>query len=454
MDLRLRTTQTATMQMTASLRRTLHLLQVSHVELRQEISHMLSSHALLEEFEEALQEVCRHDANHVNKNTNTAWNADDHAQPQTLHDHLRQQLTLSSLNQKSRLIAEVLIDGINERGYLDISLEEALYVLDDPHIVMSEVIEILKKLQSFEPIGVAARTSQECLLLQVRRAHINRNVAHDLCYILEECYNELVSNNKTLLLAKTGFTEKRLSTSITQIRSFHLAPGNVFDYTADMYISIPDLIVEQNKTKNEWHVQLHPYTSPKIIINQFYAHTVLSTSSKQHIMQWRKQINEARSFIWSLNNRYSTLLMVMRAIVVRQHAFLEKGETYMRTLSIRDIATDVGLHASTISRVVRDKYVQTPHGIIAMRSFFSVGIIHQYQEISSKALCGHIRQMISSEPQTYPLSDELLRKKLEKRNIFVARRTVSKYRKNLGFASSRYRKQKAKWHDDRISELR
>lgn len=436
MDLRIRLAQKQKLIMTLNMKQMIKLLQLSSVDLCQEVNDMLESCVLLEVDD---QDFRGNRVTHVSYGWDYECDVEVCSLPETLHEHLSWQLNLLSLSSFERLVAEVLIDGIDDKGYLTVTPEEVLSTLKAEAVGISSVLPVLHKIQGFDPAGVAARTQQECLSLQLERVDAPFSVKKNAFYLLEKCYSELIHGDLSALKYKTGWCIDDVSMAFNVITCLHPFPGHIIDSARVVYCT-PDVFVFKND--DSWSASLNPRVSPILKINSHYVNSinVLPDAKAKEVKFWRNQLRDARFFVRGLNNRYSTILQVMHILVEKQQRFLDQGEEGMQVLSMQSVAAELGLHESTISRVVQNKYVQIPQGVVAMNYFFSSGVSNQ--NISAVALKSHIRQMITRENQEQPFSDIGIQQQLQRLNISVARRTVTKYRKELGFASSRHRKYK------------
>jgi len=419
--------------MTSSMQQAIRLLQLPSVELCQELDAMLQSCIFLE-----IDESDQFSDGYKNFSlaaTHPSFTEDTSAVPETLDSYLRWQLNFLSLNSIESAIAEVLIDGINEKGYLKISLQDVITVLNIEALDISMVLAVLQKIQEFEPAGVAARTEQECLSIQLERKVLNKAVKLNALKLLETCYEDLADNSWATLQKKAGLSEIEIQLAMSAIQSLDPFPGWKIGDSSISYC-IPDLLV--TKHNDRWSVTLNKSVSPRVRISPYYKRVICSSDNYADNGHWRQQLKHAQCFVRGLNNRYSTLLQVMYALLAKQQDFFELGEPAMKVLSMRSVAKDLGLHESTVSRAVRGKYVQTPRGLLPMNYFFSADVCSQ--GVSAVALQAAIRKIIASENIHAPLSDANVQQALATMNINVARRTVTKHRRSLGFSSSRQRK--------------
>jgi len=337
----------------------------------------------------------------------------------SIQDHLNEQIRLAPLSDRDMLIAETLIDAIDDNGYLidelDLIIDGLNRAINDPDytIETDEVETVLHMVQHLDPPGCGARDASECMHIQLSQ--------------MPE--TELVEN------------DERLREIITLIRTLNPRPGRQIVKDLDQYI-VPDVFVK--KEKGVWRVELNPDIAPRLGINSLYAGMVKRADKSDDNNFLRNHLQEARWFIKSLQSRNETLLRVGTAIVERQRSFLEYGDEAMKPLVLRDIAEQLSLHESTISRVTTQKYIHTPRGIFEFKYFFSSHVsTANGGECSATAIRAMIRKFIAAEDATKPLSDSKIANTLVAEGIQVARRTVAKYRESMAIPPSNERKRLA-----------
>ena len=357
---------------------------------------------------------------------------------QTLREHLLWQLEMEDFTPRQVLIGEAIIDSIGDDGYLSIKLEEvADYIDDDTTVTFSEVEETLTKIQRLDPIGVAARSIPECLVLQLRQlAPATPGLA--LAIELAETKLDQVANRDYGELRRSLRTsEEDLHSALALIKSCNPKPGFAVSPAATEYV-IPDVFVR--KVDNRWQVEISPSGVPKLSVNQEYAR-MLRGSGDHAVL--RTQLQEARWLIRSLEIRNETLTKVATSIVTRQTEFLEHGDEAMKPMVLRDIAEEIDMHESTISRVTTNKYMHTPRGVFEFKYFFSSHLSSATgEDQSSTSVRAKIRKLIGAENPAKPLSDSKIANLLSDEGISVARRTVAKYREAMNIASSSDRRQR------------
>ncbi len=451
--------------LTPQLQQSIRLLQLSTLELNQELEQMLQDNPLLEREEDdeaALSvEAPAHTAEAEAQSTETAapessdtesattlddsdWNDysaaggddedGDYAQGaisgSTLREHLLNQLIVSPLTLRDRTLVAALIDDLDEAGFLTQPLEDITASLQDEieELEPEEVDTALKHLQNMDPTGVGARNLAECLTLQLRALPPD-TPARDAAMRLTAHYLDLLAARDVGKLKKMlGIDDATLRAARALILSLNPRPGSAFGADETHYV-IPDVYVR--KVKGMWVASLNPDAMPKLRVNRVYA-DILSRHRESGGSQLASQLQEARWLIKNVQQRFDTILRVSQAIVDRQKHFFEHGEVAMRPLVLREIAEAVELHESTISRVTTQKYMMTPRGLYELKYFFGSHVATDNGgACSSTAIRALIKQLIAAESGKKPLSDGQLAEVLGQQGIVVARRTVAKYRESM-----------------------
>jgi len=448
--------------LTPQLQQSIRLLQLSTVELNQEIERILMENPALEreDHEEA------GDAPAPQGSTSSAateapaaptevtdWSADvasnwrqggddeendrNFATPDTptLRDHLHGQLSLTNLGARDRAFVGLLIDALDDDGYLTQSLEEIAALLPpEAEADVEELSIALRHLQNFEPAGVGARSPGECLALQLRN-HAQcpeRELALQIC---DKHLELLAARDYARLKNLTGASDDALRNAQRLIRGLNPRPGAAFARVETRYV-VPDVIVK--KVRGAWRASLNPDAMPRLRINRLYAEIAAGARSGQGLSS---QLQEARWLIKNVQQRFDTILRVSQAIVERQKHFLEHGEVAMRPLVLREIAETLGLHESTISRVTTQKYMATPRGTFELKYFFGSHVATEAGgAASSTAIRALIKQLVAAEDAKAPLSDARISQILGEQGIVVARRTIAKYRESLQIPAVNQRK--------------
>ena len=464
--------------MTPQLQQAIRLLQLSSLDLHQEIQQNLYDNPLLELAEESehqllgkedkpQKEAPEAEATDLN---GTDWenkipndlpvdvNWDDIYQPpatprlsnndtydfdsvhsvtESLQDHLLWQLNLTPMSPTDHLIGENIIDSIDSRGMLTIPIEEIWSALDDD-IELDEVIAVLHRIQQFDPPGVGATSLSECLMIQLNQFSSDTPFLKEAKVLVSD-HLELVGQRDYRQIERhTRFTQDFIANAIELIQSLTPNPGDSISNDDIEYV-VPDARVI--KVDNHWQVTLNDEITPKLSINQHYAQLIKRADSSQDNTFLKNHLQEARWFLRSIESRNDTLMRVASCIVQMQQGFLEQGPVAMKPMVLADIADRLELHESTISRVTTQKYLDTPQGVFELKYFFSSHVsTASGGECSSTAIRAILKKMISAENPGKPLSDNKLTSLLQDMGIQVARRTVAKYREGMGIPSSSERK--------------
>jgi len=464
--------------MTPQLQQAIKLLQMSTLDLQQEIQQALESNMMLEinEEESNIQSV---EAPIERKNENSdlqtsegsqtdipdelplefswddiyenAMEASSHSSEvvefesqrgnaATLLDHLLWQLELTPFSERDHAIAMAIIDAINEDGYLRTTPEEIFQglqsQLDD--LDFDEVNAVLHRVQFFDPSGVGAVNLSDCLRIQLQQMPESTPYREEALMIVTQYLDLLATHEQSKLLRRSGLSEQHLNKAVALIRTLDPKPGAQIQESDSEYV-IPDVYV--TKQNDEWQVNLNPDIAPKLRINPFYSAMIKRSDNSKDNACMKDHLQEARWFIKSLHSRNDTLLRVAKAIVKKQTGFLEHGSIAMKPMVLREIAEELELHESTISRVTTQKYMHTPNGIVEFKYFFSSHVSTEGGgECSSIAIRAFIKELISNENLASPLSDSKIADLLKEKGINVARRTIAKYREAMLISSSSQRK--------------
>ena len=382
----------------------------------------------------------------VNKHSQEAEIIDYEAKDTTtdsLKNHLLWQLNLTPMSEKDVSIAYAIIDAIDANGALTIEIETIhLDLQAELDVELDEVIAVLHRIQQFDPIGVGYRDLAECLLIQLNQLDETEqmNTVENAKSIVKEHMKLLATHDYAQLMRKTRLTEQEIREAEAVIKTLDPRPGSNIAPPSTAYV-VPDVVVTKDASSGQWKVELNPDTTPKIRINDSYASLVKRADSSEENNYLRNNLQEARWFIKSLLSRNETLMKVATRIVEHQREFLDEGEEAMKPLVLHDIAEAVSMHESTISRVTTQKYMHTPRGIFELKYFFSSHVsTRDGGECSSTAIRAIIRRIIAEENSCKPLSDNKITQVLEEQGINVARRTIAKYRESLSIPPSNERK--------------
>tara|TARA_R110002110_G_scaffold91264_2_gene237632 strand:+ start:257723 stop:259204 length:1482 start_codon:yes stop_codon:yes gene_type:complete len=476
--------------MTPQLQQAIRLLQLSTMDLQQEIQQALDSNPLLETAEDDDTDTPTQDSNSQAKASDSEGPASDadgdmdwepsetdgnlpqdlpvdtqwedllpsssapsssgdeygdtdydsrNSASESLREQLLWQLSLTRLSDTDRLIGLAIIDATDGNGRLLSTLEDIHESLDtDMEVELDEVVAVLHRLQQFEPAGVCTRDLQECLLVQLQQLPPDTPWLEQARIILTRHINQLGSGDYSQILRRTRLTESELKEVMALIQQLDPNPGQSAVPDEVEYV-IPDVFV--SKKEGRWLVELNPDIAPKLRINTGYASLIKRADSSADNTFLRDNLQEARWFLKSLHSRNETLMKVATKIVEHQRNFLEYGDEAMKPLVLHDIADAVEMHESTISRVTTQKYMHTPRGIFELKYFFSSHVsTASGGECSSTAIRALIRKLVAAENPRKPLSDNKIAKLLEEQGIQVARRTIAKYRDTLMIPPSNERK--------------
>ena len=358
----------------------------------------------------------------------------------TLLEHLLWQLELTPFSERDHAIAMAVIDSVNEDGYLRSTPEDIHQGLQNQFedLDFDEVIAVLHRVQQFDPVGVAAIDLADCLKLQLLQLPESTPFRKEALLVVTKHLKLLATQEQTKLLRKLEVTERQLDEIVTLIRTLDPKPGAKIQDSDSEYV-IPDVYV--TKQNEQWQVNLNPDIAPKLRINPFYSALIKRADNSKDNVCMKDHLQEAKWFIKNLHSRNDTLLRVARSIVKKQIGFLEHGSIAMKPMVLRDIAEELELHESTISRVTTQKYMHTPNGIIEFKYFFSSHVsTDDGGECSSTAIRAFIKELIDNENQARPLSDSKIADFLQAKGINVARRTIAKYREAMLISSSSQRK--------------
>lgn len=361
---------------------------------------------------------------------------------ESLQDHLYWQLNLITLSDRDKDIAEAFIDSVDNNGFLTSELQEITAHLkdkttDDP-LQQDELIAVLRRLQQFDPPGIFARDLKECLAIQLNQLVEDTAYLQEAKLLVENFLEDIASTELTKLAKKSKLDKLSVQHGLELIRTLNPRPGEMFAADDTEYI-VPDVYIE--KINGNWQVKLNDSNIPRIKINQAYSDLIKRADDSAENQFLKKNLNEARWFLRSLESRNDTLMQVTMAIVDFQQGFLEHGPVAMKPLVLSEIAEQLDLHESTVSRVTTKKYMATPQGIFELKYFFSSHVgTSDGGECSSTAVCAMLKMLIEAEKPCKPLSDNKLTALLADQGIQVARRTVAKYRESMNIPSSSQRK--------------
>jgi len=358
------------------------------------------------------------------------------SRPPSLQDYLRDQLGYFDLKPELRAMAERIIYSLDSNGYLPGRLEDLL----DANATAEDAErahEALKLIQSLDPPGIGARDLRECLLLQLGPPTLHNELLRTL---IANHLEDLEHNRLPLIERRTGHTLEEIHDAIDELRKLNPKPGAAY---SDNHVPVvtPDLFVEQND-EGKWVVRLEDGQTPRLYISRYYRQLLSSGQAKPEEKEYiKRKINAAQWLIESIEQRRGTLTRVAQAIVDHQSEFLSKGPEHIEPLKMQQIADKVGVHVTTVSRAVDDKWIQAPRGIFPLKRFFGGGTVTASgEEMAWDTVRLKLQEMVDKEDKSHPFSDDELVKELAKHGINVARRTVTKYRKAMNIPSSRQRR--------------
>jgi RNA polymerase sigma-54 factor len=370
-----------------------------------------------------------------------------------LSDHLRDQIALLDLDPRQMLLAEEFIGNINEDGYLACPVEDIRQSINDvvlkaaeaaerdvdeiPVYTEDEVLRMLDIVQGLDPAGVGARDLRECLMLQLKDAGLEQSVPYRL---VRDCFDELINHRWSEISKRFGISPADVQKAADEIAKLDPKPGLMYSDASDNYI-IPDLVVE--KIDGKYHVFLNDANLPRLKLSRAYQEIArdkkkFDGENKEFISN---KLNSANWMIQAIEQRRQTMLKVMNYIVERQRDFFEKGVQYLKPLTLREVAEVISMHESTVSRVTNEKFVQTPRGVLPLKFFFSSGLSTTGgEDVSARGIKDQIQKLVENEDPKHPLTDQAIVNILKESGVQIARRTVAKYRDQLGVLSARMRK--------------
>lgn len=455
MEFNLHLEQSQKLIMTPELRQAIKILQLSATELGHYVDQVITENPLVEiqenhsegtdknkteiNWEDYLKNI------HENRYTSESHLPQDDnlkltfenlmTKGKSLEDYLYSQLGVLKLSKKQKRIAEYLIGNINSSGYLTVSVEQGS---NDLKVSEKEVRDTIALIQSFDPPGIAARDLAECLTLQLKHKGIEDPAAY---IIVKEHLKQIAAGSMNKVSQALNLPVIKVQELADIIKSLNPKPGASIGEGEEIRYIVPDVIVEQ--IDDGFVILVNESTSPKLIINKTYASILkeggnVDQKTKEFV---EDKLNQALWLIRSIEQRRSTIYQVTEAIIEHQREFFERGVRYLRPLNLKQIADKVGIHESTVSRATSNKYIQTPHGTFEYRFFFSSGVNNtEGERTSSETIKLMIQELVKNEDNTKPLSDQKIADYLQQKGITIARRTVAKYREELGILNAGQRK--------------
>ncbi|WP_263322170.1 RNA polymerase factor sigma-54 [Endozoicomonas sp. Mp262] len=471
--------------MTPQLQQAIRLLQLSTLDLQQEIQEILESNPMLEAEEDNSANTASEEQyqgeqppdfsdspRQETTKEETEWNneipselpldskwddiypsapatpvSDEDLDPfaknrtvDTLQDYLEWQLNMAPMSDLDRLIGLTIIESVNANGYLTTPIEDIFKTLHQQfeELELDEVMVLQHRIQQFDPVGCASHDLRECLTVQLNQLADSTDYMDIAAQLIDKHLPALGNHDYAGIMKKMKLKEEPLREALSLIQSLNPHPGSEIEQPASEYI-IPDIMVR--KFKNSWQVELNAEALPRLRINNNYASMVQRANSSRDNVFMKNHLQEAKWFLKNLQSRNDTLLKVARKIVEYQYDFFNQGEEAMKPLVLADIADAVGMHESTISRVTTQKYMHTPRGVYELKFFFSSHVSTAGGgECSSTAIRALIKKIVAEENSRKPLSDNKIALLLGEQGIKVARRTIAKYRESLHIPPSNERK--------------
>lgn len=444
--------QSQKLVMTPELRQAIQLLQYTSLELRDYLSKELEENPILEmersdvdsqtieslkedkdvdlkEFLESFDDISY--KSEIDRSRNE-YSMDNYiSYSPTLRDHLIEQLNMISIGSREYRIADYIINNINSSGYFSTTAEEIAAQL----CVSNEEVELmLSVIQGFEPTGVGARDLKECLLLQVKE-HKDQMLKN----IIMNCLEDIASNKLSKISKDLGITIEEVQEYADWVKSLEPKPGRTFRSEGeDIRYIVPDASIEE--IDGELIITINDITGPRLNINEYYKNLIINTTDEKTSQFLQEKFNSALWIIKSIEQRRQTLYKVIESILSRQREFFKYGEKVLVPMTLKEVAEDVKMHESTISRATNGKYVQTPRGVFELKYFFTTGLSGTGGDVSATCVKSMIRSMVVEEDPKKPLSDQQISEILEKKGVEISRRTVAKYRDELNIPSSTLRR--------------
>ena len=353
---------------------------------------------------------------------------------ETLEDYLLLQLTFSSLKGGEMKIGRYLVESIDENGYLTAYVGKVAKCFK----VSEETVErVLDVIQTFEPAGVGARSLEECLIIQLAAKGLLEDSVE---YIILHHLNDLGENKLNKVAKATGLTVEQVQMIADLIRTLEPKPGRQYSSGDTVKYVVPDVVVE--KVDGEYQVVTNEGTVPRLMVSPYYMNLAKQSPHDEELSKYlNDRYNAALWLIKSIEQRKQTIYNVVNSVVQHQKEFLDKGPKYLKTLTLKQVAEDIGIHESTVSRSINGKYMQTPRGVFEIKYFFSSGVTDSSGEgMSSNSIKTFIKEIVDSEDPKKPYSDQDMVEILSKKGIEISRRTVAKYREGMNILSSSKRR--------------
>ena len=353
---------------------------------------------------------------------------------ETLQDYLLLQLTFSDLKDRDKKIGRYLVEGIDDNGYLTVDTDQTAAAFG---VKACTVERILKVIQGFEPVGVGARSLEECLLIQLEAKGFKDE---SLDYVIKNHLNDLAENKIQYIAKSIGLTVLQVQAMADLIRTLDPKPGMAYSSGEQIRYVVPDVIIE--KEDDGYEIVTNDSTIPSLKVSSYYMNLVKNNKDDEDLQKYlNDKYNSALWLIKSIEQRKRTIFKVSEAVMKLQTEFLEKGEKYLKPMTLKQIADAVGVHESTVSRSINGKFIQTPRGVYEIKYFFSSGVGSGSGEgLSSNSIKTFIKEIIDGEDPKKPCSDQDMVEILSEKGIEISRRTVAKYRESMNILSSSKRR--------------
>ncbi len=352
----------------------------------------------------------------------------------TLPEHLMFQLQFAAPKRDCRVVGKYIIESLDENGYMTSSVEEIMAATGATEEKVAKVLDII---HTFDPIGVGAKDLAECLTIQLKQMG---QLTETFDRVINEHLEDLANNRLAMIAKDMGIPIKEVQDMCDIIRTLEPKPGRSFAAQTDNRYIVPDVIVE--RVDDEYVVTINENSSPKLMVSSYYQKLLKEADKDDNLNKYLSdRVNSALWLIKSIEQRKQTIYNVVTAVVKHQKDFLDKGNKHMKTLTLKDIAEEVGIHESTVSRSINGKYLQCPRGVFEIKYFFSAGVAGSEGEgISSNSIKEFIREIVENEDPKSPCSDQTMVEMLKEKGINISRRTIAKYRDEMHILSSSKRR--------------
>ena len=454
MKINLTTKNVSKLAITPQLQNAIKLLQFTAVEINQEIQNIFESNPLIEkedlceEFEEnnCIDHYAHYDKDFTSNIKSTVSTSEiierTSSEEDTLQKHLMWQINLLNISENDKSLAESIVDYINDDGYL---IKDIFEIFDDLYknteTTVDELIAVQHLLQNLDPIGTCTKNIQESLLVQIQNTKGKSIIINKACTVVSEFFQEFTENKTKIIKDNLNISDKEITLIQKIIKKQNARPGSIILNKKHYNYIIPDIKV--SKINSEWVIKSNKLISPEIKINEKYINIDEKNMSEVDKKYIKENLQEAKLFIKNINYRNDTLLRLAKCVFQKQLDFFDNGIEKLNPMNLKEVAKDMDVHESTVSRLSNGKYIETPYGIFELKFFFSSSIKNDYgEDYSSKSIKEKIKKIIFHENKKKPLSDNQIKNMLFEEGIELARRTVSKYRESLNFESSSDRKNK------------